>query len=501
MRLKDLINSIELVEIAGELHEDTPVGSICFDSRKVGPNAVFVAIRGFNTDGHQYINQAVEADAMAIVCEEIPKSWSSHQLFLKVWDSREALAKIAKRFYENASDELKVIGVTGTNGKTTTTGMIKCILDANEIKTGLIGTTGYIIGNQLYELDRTTPDALELHQLFHKMLEAGCRAVVMEVSSHALALKRTAGIRFDIAVFTNLTHDHLDFHGSMTAYADAKKLLFDNLSESAFAVINADDDYAEKMVKDCKANIVRCGVINAREKELENPIIDVMAKVFSYTINGTSAIIADDKNSMMHQFRTLGKFNMYNTVEAYAAGLAFGFDRIHIIRGLMKCPPVRGRMQQVWSKDHRCAIVDYSHTPDALENALQTICLVKPENGRIITLFGCGGDRDKEKRPLMGKIAEDNSDIIIITSDNPRSEDPEKILDDIQAGIHKQNNFYRIVDRETAIRKAITLLTRGDVALIAGKGHETYQEIAGKKFHFDDKEIIESVFREQEGLI
>jgi len=500
MRLKDLINSIELIEIAGDLHEEAAVGSICYDSRKAAPEAVFVAIRGYQTDGHHYIKQAIESGACAVVCEEIPKSWSSSQLFLKVRDSRKALAQIAKCFYENASDKLSLIGITGTNGKTSTVGMIKCILEVNEFKTGLIGTNGYQIGHEFYESERTTPDSLELHEIFHQMWKQGCKAVVMEVSSHALTLQRTTGLEFAIAVFTNLTHDHLDFHSSMENYAEAKKQLFDGLGKDAIAIVNADDPYAEKMLKDCEAKIVRCGVVNARHKQTK-PNLDILAKVFSYTINGTSAIIDDGKNSMMHQFRSIGKFNMYNTIEAYAVGLALGFERIHIIRGLMKCPPVRGRMQQVWSKDHRCAIVDYSHTPDALENVLNTLWLVKPESGRIITLFGCGGDRDRNKRPIMGEIAEKNSDIIIITSDNPRSEDPEKILDEIEAGMSKTKNFYRITDRKKAIRKAITLLTRGDVALIAGKGHETYQEIGGKKFHFDDKEIIESIFREQEDLI
>ncbi|NTV47986.1 MAG: UDP-N-acetylmuramoyl-L-alanyl-D-glutamate--2,6-diaminopimelate ligase, partial [Chlorobiales bacterium] len=420
--------------------------------------------------------------------------------YVKVADSRQALAELSKAFFDNASDKLKVIGVTGTNGKTTTTTLIKSILENNEIKSGLIGTNGYEIGEQKWDAERTTPESLELHELFAKMVAADCKAVVMEVSSHSLYLKRTYGIRFDVAVFTNLTHDHLDFHGTMENYAAAKKILFDGLDKKAVAVVNADDPFAEQMVMDTAATVVKCRVVEIESKQAEKVSADVLAKVFSYQISGTTAVIANGAETMMHRFQMLGKFNMYNIVEAFAVATLFDIDRVNIIRGIMKCPSVRGRMEQIWSKDHRCAIVDYSHTPDALDKAIVTIKYLKPEEGKIITVFGCGGDRDREKRPLMGKIADEKSDVVIITSDNPRGEDQDKILDDIEAGMTRKKNFYRIADRNEAIRKGITMLNRGDVLLVAGKGHETYQEIKGVRQHFDDREVIENVFKEQEDI-
>lgn len=501
MRLKSLIESITPLEVHGELGEDREIAGLAYDSRKVVKGSLFVAIRGFKTDGHQFIGRALTAGAQAVVCEALPPELKPDVMYVKVANSREALAQLSKAFFGDPSDKLKVIGVTGTNGKTTTTTLIKSILETNDIKCGLVGTNGYEIGDEKIEADRTTPESLELHELFAKMLEAGCKVVVMEVSSHSLCLKRTCGIRFDIALFTNLSHDHLDFHGTIEKYAEAKKILFDGLDKNAIALINADDPFAEFMVKDTAARVIRCGVDEIENKRTGRAPADVVAKVFSYQISGTSAAIVNGTETMMHSFQMLGRFNMYNIVMAFAVGSLFNIDRVNIIRGIMKCPTVRGRMEQVWSKDHRCAIVDYSHTPDALEKVITAIRQLKPEDGKIITVFGCGGDRDRQKRPLMGKIADEKSDVVIITSDNPRSEEPEKILDEIEAGMTRKKNFYRIADRDDAIRKGITLLNRGDVLLVAGKGHETYQEVKGVRQHFDDREVIEIVFREQEDIV
>ncbi|NTW50535.1 MAG: UDP-N-acetylmuramoyl-L-alanyl-D-glutamate--2,6-diaminopimelate ligase [Chlorobiales bacterium] len=501
MRLKTLVETITPLDVYGELCKDSEVAGLSYDSRKVVPSSVFVAIRGFKTDGHQFIGKAVASGAQAVICEDLPTELLPEVTYVKVSDSRQALAQLSKTFFGNPSDNLKVIGVTGTNGKTTTTTLIKSILENNGIKSGLIGTNGYEIGGEKIDAERTTPESLELHELFAKMLDAGCTVVVMEVSSHSLFLKRTYGIRFDVALFTNLSHDHLDFHETIEKYAEAKKILFDSLDKNATAIVNADDPYSELMVKDTAAKVIRCGVVEMSNKQAARISTDVVAKVFSYQISGTTAVIANGTETMMHRFQMLGRFNMYNIVMAFAVGSLFSIDRINIIRGIMKCATVRGRMEQIWSKDHRCAIVDYSHTPDALEKVISAIKQLKPEDGKIITVFGCGGDRDRQKRPLMGKIADEKSDVVIITSDNPRSEEPDKILDEIEVGMTRKKNFYRIPDRNDAIRKGVTLLNRGDVLLVAGKGHETYQETKGVRQHFDDREVIEIIFKEQEDIV
>lgn len=509
MKLSELIRRVSPLEVSGEA-AGVEIKKIEYDSRKVQAGTLFVAVRGFKADGHQFIVKAMSQGAVAVMCEEIPAinqtGNSADCIYIKVADTRIALAQIAKAFYGDASEKLVIIGVTGTNGKTTTAALIKSILDANDLKAGLIGTIAYEIGDEKTDAHHTTPEALELHQLFSKMVDAGCKAVVMEVSSHSLTLKRTHGINFKVAVFTNLTLDHLDFHGTMENYFAAKRLLFDELGAGAVAVTNADDAYGQRLVERTKAKVITYAVEETMDAPSDTPSLlksatqraDMLAKVFSYKLDGTTAVIATGDEAMMHHFKLIGKFNAYNMMAAYSVGAALGLSRVDIMRGMMKCDAVRGRLEQVWSADNRCAIVDYSHTPDALANAIRAIKQIKPESGKLITVFGCGGDRDKTKRPVMGKIASEESDVVIITSDNPRTENPETILDEIEAGIEEKKQFYRIAEREQAIRKAITLLGRGDVALVAGKGHETYQEINGVRSHFDDKEIIEKVFREQE---
>ncbi len=489
--LNGLLGALSALEIKGEIKAQGEISAIEYDSRKVKEGALFVAIRGLKTDGHQFIEHAVKSGARAVVCEEFPKTLDSETVYIRVENSRIALALLAKRFYDAASEKLVMIGVTGTNGKTTTTMLIHSILTHAGVKAGLLGTIAYKIGDETIDAERTTPEAVELHAFFDKMIKANCKACVMEVSSHALELRRVHGIRYDIAVFTNLTRDHLDFHGTMENYFRAKKILFDSLDEKAVAITNQDDLYGERIVADTKATIIRYGIEESHQKRA-----DVSATVHSFQLYGTSATLRANGDEHLQTIRHIGKFNLYNVLAAYSAGKAMKFTHEEIMRGISRCDGVPGRMEQIWSKDHRCAIVDYAHTPDALLNVIRAIQEVKSPEAKLITLFGCGGDRDKGKRPLMGEIAERESDIVILTSDNPRTENPETILDEIEAGMTKTKRYYRIADRQAAIRKGISLLGHGDVLLVAGKGHETYQEIQGVKYPFDDRLVIQQIFDE-----
>ncbi|MFN3427649.1 MAG: UDP-N-acetylmuramoyl-L-alanyl-D-glutamate--2,6-diaminopimelate ligase [Candidatus Thermochlorobacter sp.] len=503
MTLNDVIELLAPVQIAAPeqiAQQGTmKIESVAYDSRKVKNGTLFVAIKGFKTDGHLFIDKAVQGGASVVVCEELPTQRAATCVYLRVESSRKALARLAKAFYSNASDKLTIIGVTGTNGKTTTTFLIKSILDANGIKSGLIGTIEYQIGNHVIEAERTTPEALELHEFFDKMINAGCTHCVMEVSSHSLALHRTDGIRFQVGVFTNLSRDHLDFHGTVENYFNAKKILFDRLDAQATAVTNWDDPYGKRIVSDCRATIMTYSVSSEERHSMpshgDSDEITLCAKVLRYELSATSVMLTVGGETHIHAFGLIGKFNLYNILAAYGAAAALGLSHNAIVHGISKCKGVRGRMEQIWSKDHRCAIVDYAHSPDALENVMRAIREVMPKEGKLITVFGCGGERDKGKRPQMGRVAEQLSDTVILTSDNPRSEDPETILDDIEAGMSKNKAHYRIVNRKEAIKKGIELLQQGDVLLVAGKGHETYQDIQGLKHHFDDREVIEKFFK------
>jgi UDP-N-acetylmuramyl-tripeptide synthetase len=489
--LNELLGAISALETRGEIKEREEVSAIEYDSRRVKSGALFVAIRGLKTDGHLFIEKAIEAGAIAVICEEFPKTLDLTRVYIRVENTRMALALLAKRFYDNASDKLVMIGVTGTNGKTTTTMLIHSILTHAGVKAGLIGTIAYKSGDETIDAERTTPEAVELHTLFDKMIKAGCKACVMEVSSHALALHRVYGIRYDIAVFTNLTRDHLDFHGTMENYFRAQKILFESLDEKAVAITNQDDMSGESIVADTRAKVVRYGIEESSEKRA-----DVRAKVHSFQLFGTSVTICANGDEQLQTIKHIGKFNLYNVLAAYAVGRVMKFSHQEVMQGISRCEGVAGRMEQVWSKDHRCAIVDYAHTPDALLNVIRAIKEVKSPEAKLVTVFGCGGDRDKGKRPLMGEIAERESDIVILTSDNPRTENPETILDEIEAGMTKTKRYYRIADREAAIRKGISLIGHGDVLLVAGKGHETYQEIQGVKYPFDDRAVIRKIFDE-----
>jgi len=475
------------------LTHEVEVRGIQYDSRKVARGELFVAIRGTTTDGQNFINGAIGKGAKAVVLEDdsaIPDSLFMHAGVVKivVQDSRKALAQISANFYGHPSRRLTLIGVTGTNGKTTTTHLIKSILEARGDRVGLIGTIEYKIGNEAIPATHTTPESLELNQLLSSMVDNACTAVVMEVSSHSLQMHRVHGLEFSTAAFTNLTQDHLDFHGTMEEYFKAKQILFSELSSSATAVTNADDRFGMRMIEKTQAGRLSYGTISPA---------DVMAEDVRMTIHGTTFMVAYKGGRQQIQSSLTGRFNVANISAAYAVGVALGIPAESIRLGIAGVRSVRGRFEQIVSPRGWTAIVDYAHTPDALENCLRTIHDILPEHraNRIVTVFGCGGNRDKAKRPTMGAIASSLSDVTIITSDNPRKEDPQTIVDEINTGVVKGRTVMTEVNRRKAIMMALELAGVGDVILIAGKGHEDYQVIGEAKHHFDDREEVEQYIR------
>ncbi len=464
---------------------DVKISGIQYDSRKVQRENLFVALKGGGADGHKFLSSAISNGAKVIVVEDdnsIPDPMCMHTGTVKivVSNTRKALAQISANYYGRPAEKMSMIGVTGTNGKTTTTFLIKQMLEAEaKNKVGLIGTVEYAIGSEKFPATHTTPESLEMQQLFSRMVQEGCTHCVMEVSSHALHQFRAYGIPFKAAVFTNLTQDHLDYHGTMDEYFKAKQILFAGLSSDAVAVTNVDSEYGQAMVKDCAARTITYSV---------NKPSDLQMKDVKLSVNGFAGTLNGDQVSAT----LVGRFNIYNFLGAYGviAGLGIELnDKRSVIAGLVPAP---GRFDQIQSPNGWTAIVDYAHTPDALENCLQTIHDVLPENrtNTIITVFGAGGDRDKTKRPKMGAIAERLSDVTIITSDNPRTEDPVQIIDDVQAGFSDKTKAVREPDRGKAIAHGLNMAKSGDVVLIAGKGHEDYQVIGKEKIHFSDKEEI-----------
>ncbi|WP_456425874.1 UDP-N-acetylmuramoyl-L-alanyl-D-glutamate--2,6-diaminopimelate ligase [Rhodocaloribacter sp.] len=460
------------------------VDHLANDSRKVGPGGLFVAVRGERADGHLFIEKAVQNGAVAIVCEAMPEEVRTRFpgiAFVRVNDSRAALAELAAAFYDDPSRELTMVGITGTNGKTTTAFLIRRVLEAQGVETGLLGTIAYHAGPKPVEATHTTPDALALQRMLRQMVEAGFSACVMEVSSHALAQKRVRAIDYDAAVFTNLTRDHLDYHRSFEEYLAAKKKLFDDLSAGATALYNRDDEAGPKIVADTAARVVSYG---------QAADADLRVEVLSNRIDGLRLRIEGRERA----FRLVGLFNAYNLTAAYGAGRALGFSGDAVLDALAGAPPVPGRFEQIRFADGTTVIVDYAHTPDALENVLRTIRVTKPAGAKLWCVFGCGGDRDPVKRRFMGGIAERYADRVIVTSDNPRTEDPESILNDIRRGMDRPAEALWIVDRRAAIREAAARAAPGDVVLVAGKGHETYQVIGTEKVPFDDREEVRKSF-------
>jgi UDP-N-acetylmuramoyl-L-alanyl-D-glutamate--2,6-diaminopimelate ligase len=472
---------------------DIEVHRIQYDSRNVDRGDCFVAMRGVGTDGHKFVKAAIERGAKVIVLERddtLPDSYFMHAHVVKIVvpDSRKALALMSANYFGHPSSQLTMVGVTGTNGKTTITHLVKSILEAAGQRVGLIGTIEYKIGDEVIPASHTTPESLELNGILARMLSSGCQSVSMEVSSHALRQSRVHGIDFDVAVFTNLTQDHLDYHGTMDEYFQAKKILFENLSENAVAVTNCDDEWGMKIVSAAKGRAISYGV---SEKA------DVRGTDIRLSLEGTTFNVRTGNKDYPVSSTLVGRFNVYNILSAYSAGVALGFEHEKISLGIGNVKNVRGRFERIASPKGWTAIIDYAHTPDALEKCLRTVHDVLPRErrGRIITVFGAGGDRDKTKRPLMGKIAGELSDIAIVTSDNPRTEDPQRIIDEIVEGMPPKAAVTQEADRRSAIHSALRQARAGDVVLIAGKGHEDYQVIGKEKIHFSDREIVQDFIR------
>lgn len=475
MRLCELLRKTEHV-LRGE---DVMIRAITYDSRKVAPGSLFVAVRGYNTDGHQYIRKAVENGAAAILAEE-DGDWGVPVAVCP--DTRRGLAEVGVQFYGNPAEKLKIIGVTGTNGKTTTTYLIKQVLDLLGYKTGLIGTNQNIIGEKAVPAARTTPESLDLQEMLHDMVEAGVSHVVMEVSSHSLALSRTHGIKFHEAVFTNLTQDHLDFHETMENYMACKALLF---SQARHGVINIDDPFGEEMKKRASCPVMTYGIENKADIRGKNIRLSERGVILSTELGGQGYEI---------RLGIPGMFSAYNALSATAACLGMGIPMEDILKGLVLAKGVKGRAEVVQIPAPYTVLIDYAHTPDGLENIINTVRGFA-EN-RVITLFGCGGDRDKTKRPIMGKIAASLSDFSVLTSDNPRTEDPAAIIRDIEAGMTEYKGKYDVVEnRREAICHAMQIAQKGDVIILAGKGHETYQILKEETIDFDERTIVKEIYK------
>ncbi|MDH3251908.1 MAG: UDP-N-acetylmuramoyl-L-alanyl-D-glutamate--2,6-diaminopimelate ligase, partial [Ignavibacteria bacterium] len=466
---------------------DVEVNGLHYDSRRVGRGDMFVAIRGTAADGHAFIGAAIQSGAKVVMLEDdavIPDSFFGHAGVIKVVvpNSRIALAIASANIAGRPAAGMKVIGVTGTNGKTTSTHLIKSILEARGERVGLIGTIAHTIGEKIVPAQHTTPESLELHQLLAEMKKHGCSSVVMEVSSHALVMHRVYGIPFAAGVFTNLTQDHLDFHGTMEEYFRAKKMLFDSLPASASAISNLDDPYGRSIAGATVATLMTYAT---------GTDADVTAENVTMRVDGTTMTVKHRGGRSVVNSSLTGRFNVQNILAAYATGAALEIPDESIIRGIGNVTAVAGRFEQIVAPQGWTAVIDYAHTPDALENCLRTIHDIMPPGGRIITVFGCGGDRDRAKRPRMGEIASRLSDVTVVTSDNPRREDPAKIIDDILAGVVKGKDVIAEVNRRHAIQRALVTAGQGDIVLIAGKGHEKYQVIDSERLHFDDREEVE----------
>lgn len=479
--LSDILYKTRLEEIIGTTN--LAISSVVFDSRKIKKDSLFIAIKGVSVDGHDYIAKAIENGAVAILCEELPKHIHDHITYVKVLDTSESLGYIACNFYDNPSEKLKLVGITGTNGKTTSVTLLFNLFRNLGYKVGLLSTVENKINNEIIPSTHTTPDALSLNELLHKMVEAGCQYAFMEVSSHAVVQHRITGLKFTGAGFTNITHDHLDYHKTFEEYIKAKKKFFDQLPDNAFAVTNKNDKNGMVMLQNCRAKKYSYGL---------KTVADFKCKIIENHLNGL--LLNLDNQELW--IKLIGSFNAYNATLVYAVSQLLKQDKTQVLTALSNLNSVEGRFQYVKSKNDIIAIVDYAHTPDALKNVLETIKDVRTGNEKIITVVGCGGDRDSAKRPIMAQIACEHSDKVILTSDNPRSEDPEVILSQMQEGLTPNDikKTLKITDRKEAIKTACSFAQKGDIILIAGKGHEKYQEIKGVKHPFDDFKIVKELF-------
>lgn len=461
---------------------DIQIDKICFDSRQVVPNTLFVAIAGLHTDGHQYIKTAIEKGATAIIAQHFVEDLPTGITYLTCENSAKALGLLASTWYENPSQKMKVVGVTGTNGKTTVTTLLFKLFRKLGYSVGLISTVQNQINDKIIPTQYTTPDALTLQGLLAEMAQQGCTHVFMEVSSHAMVLERCAGLVFTGAVFTNITHDHLDFHGTFDNYIKAKKKFFDELTPQAFALVNVDDKRGQVMLQNCVAKTQRTFALKS--------MADYKGKMLENTLQGLLLEI----NQQEVWFRLIGDFNAYNLMTAYGVALLLGEKESDILTELSGITGAEGRFDQIRATNGVTAVVDYAHTPDALKNVLMTIEQLASDGQNIITVIGCGGDRDKTKRPIMARIACEFSHVVVLTSDNPRTESPTQILDDMFGGlgILERKKAQRIENRRQAIEYACSIAQPNDIVLVAGKGHETYQEIDGVRHPFDDKEVLKA---------
>ena len=485
MNLSTLTRSIHVTAVAGDLEKE--ITGIQIDSRLIGEGQLFVAIRGTQVDGHKYIGKAIEKGATAILCEEMPEPIDG-VTYIVVSSTEDVVGKVATTFYGNPSKKLKLIGVTGTNGKTTIATLLYNMFREMGHKCGLLSTVCNYIEGEAIPTEHTTPDPIALNQLLARMVDAGCEYAFMECSSHAIHQKRIGGLTFAGGIFTNLTRDHLDYHKTFENYRDAKKQFFDGLPKTAFAIINADDKNGMVMVQNTKACVKTYST---------RTMADFKARILECHFEGMYLDI--DGREVGVQF--IGKFNASNLLAVYGTAVMLGKDPEQILVVLSKLKSVSGRLQPIQSPLGYTAIVDYAHTPDALENVLNAIHeVLNGKTGRVITVCGAGGNRDKGKRPLMAKEAVKQSDQVIITSDNPRFENPDDIINDMMAGVAttQQHKVLRITNRLEAIKTACALAKKGDVILVAGKGHENYQEINGVKHHFDDREVLSSIFEAQQ---
>ena len=481
---KDILPQFEAKQFVGDA--STAFNSIIQDSRKVEKGSCYVAIKGLSNDGHAFIQNAIDSGASSIVCEVLPEEINADVAYIQVDNASVKLGHLASLFYGNPSEKLTLVGITGTNGKTTTVNLLYETFLKLGYSVALISTIRIMLGKEELHAEYTTPDVVTLNKLMAKMVESGIEFCFMEVSSHAIHQHRIEGLQFKIALFSNITHDHLDYHNTFSEYLNVKKAWFDNLPSTAISIVNRDDKNGMVMVQNTKSTIKTYSL---------NTLADYRANIIANEITGLELKIGTDSVST----RLIGEFNAYNFLVAYATGVELGLDAKEYLIALSSAPSVNGRFEYIVSKiDKITAIVDYAHTPDALENVLKNIVKIKNADSKIVTLIGCGGNRDKAKRPIMAQIAAKYSDKTILTSDNPRNEDPEEILNEMELGIKANHagKYLRISDRRAAIKTASHLVAAGDVMLVAGKGHETYQEIKGVKYPFDDKVEIEVAFKE-----
>lgn len=483
MKLADMLKDIKVLELAADVNSE--IAGISYDSRRTKPGDMFVAISGFESDGYAYIPSAIENGACVILCDRAPKVEIPYVL---VENCRYALAMASRNYFGDPAGEMCVIGVTGTNGKTTSTYLMKHLLEEKlNAKVGLVGTNGNMIGDELIHTERTTPESFELQQLFREMADAGCTHVVMEVSSHSLTLDRVAGIDFKVGAFTNLTQDHLDFHHTMEEYAEAKSRLF---KHCACGCINMDDKWHDKIAENAKCRLL---TYSADGKDADLTASDI--RLSASGVEFTAAYMGDTARVKL---AIPGKFSVYNALNVMSMGLALGLSLDDCADAISGAKGVKGRMEVVPTDGDYTILIDYAHTPDALENALRA--LRDNVQGRLIVLFGCGGDRDRTKRPIMGGIAADNADFVIVTSDNPRTEDPNAIIDEIVEGLKNKTTPHKVIcDRAEAIKWAIDNHLPDDVILLAGKGHEDYQVVGHEKRHMDEREIVAEHIEKRNG--